>query len=243
MDSAAARQRFTVKPFDTATIRSFYEQLDADKYEVLRDVIRHSGWHINVQRAAFVLVDLAERTGRVMQMSGAALGAALRMSPSSGSRYFRKLREVGFLQLAKRHKVIAVKNGYFGVAAVNVLRSLEEQSLYRSKAFLTRLNEGLRRRSLREGGLREENGSGSALTCDDDQKTRMPSQDGKVRGSVGPASGGPSLTRPASGRTLTPLTFRLRGHDWLASLAGEAWSSRSLRPGVGVVLLLPRNPG
>lgn len=218
MDSAASRERFTVKPFDVGTIRTFHAQLDAEKYEILRDVVRHSGWHFNVQRAAHVLIDLAERTGRVMQMSGAALGAALRMSASSGSRYFRKLREVGFLTLAKRHKVITVRDGYFGIPAVNVLHSLEEQSICRSRAYLNRLTERLRKRSLREESL-----PGSPLTCESDQD-RVPPQDGKVRGSVGTAFGGPSLTRPAFGRTLPPLTFRLRGHHRLASLAGEAWS-------------------
>lgn len=71
----------------------------------LRAYVARSGWRYRMQQAAQAVIDLFAAEGLRIEVSCATLAARLGLSRSMGGYYFRRLREVGFLDLYRQHYV------------------------------------------------------------------------------------------------------------------------------------------
>lgn len=81
------------------------DALQSRLIERLRTFVARSGWRYQVQRAAQTMIDRFEAEGLRFEMSGSTLAAKLGLSRSMGSYYFNKLRDLGFLDLYRKHYV------------------------------------------------------------------------------------------------------------------------------------------
>lgn len=118
-----AREKAKIRWFDAS--EGPYKRLPAltpEQAADLRLAVSRSGWKINLQRAAFYIIDTAEKSwqGQRFQLSRRDVGNALGMSPTSGGRYLKQLREKGLIQMFREHRVYVDDEGdFWGVAAVN----------------------------------------------------------------------------------------------------------------------------
>lgn len=106
-----------------------YDRLPAltpDEAKEWKLAISRSGWKINLQRAAFYVVDVASNAvrGQRFQVSGQELGDALGCSSASGRRYLKQLRDKGLLRMFRSHEIHydPQTDQYWCSATVNQLR-------------------------------------------------------------------------------------------------------------------------